>query len=65
MEQAVIERRLDMLVDLEADGVYELAWIGNKLHSFNGRSIRDEFAGGDREADRKAARVTERRKRAG
>jgi hypothetical protein len=47
MEQAVIERRLDMLVDLEADGVYELAWIGNKLHSFNGRSIRDEFAGGD------------------
>ncbi len=47
MEQAVIERGWDMQVDREADGVYELAWRGNKLHSFNGRSIRDEFLRGD------------------
>jgi hypothetical protein len=34
-------------------------------HSFNGRSIRDELQEEMTEADRKAGRVTERRKRAG
>jgi hypothetical protein len=39
---AVIEKGWDSQVQLGAEEVEELAWIKNNLHSFNGRSIRNE-----------------------